>query len=114
MKKITSILLAACIAGIVPVMVTGCGTTQQRIAYDTIFSIEKSVVGAYDGYVAEIIAGKVQTTGLQQVSLKFNKFQASMLIALDAVQYNTNALAPAALVVESQDVLNAIKTFQGK
>jgi hypothetical protein len=114
MKKIIAILLATCIMGYLPVMVTGCKSSQQKIAYDTIFTIEKVTVGAYDGYIAQVISGKVPTTGVQQISSKFNKFQAATLVALDAVQYNTNALAPASLVVESQDIRNLIGLFTKK
>ena len=102
---LTCILLAALV---------GCTTNQQTIAYKSLYTVEKVTTGAYDGYLDSIIVGQTTTNSLPRVSSAFNKFQASFVVALDAVQFNTNAPAPASLVVESQDVLNLIVQLKGK
>jgi hypothetical protein len=83
------------------------------IAYKTLYTVEKSTVAAYDGYTDSVIQGLTSTNGVPRVAKAFNTFQASYLIALDAVQFNTNAIAPPNLVTESGDVLNLIGQFQG-
>lgn len=101
----TAILLAGFCASTV---IVGCKSSQQQTAFDTLYSVEQVTVSAYDSYVTLVIQGTVSTNGVPQVSKAFNTFQASCLIALDAVQYNTNALCPPDLLVESQDVVNLI------
>lgn len=110
MKKLISL---ACIVLLAAIMVA-CNTTQQRIAFNTLYSVEKATTGAYDGYVDSIIKGVTSTNSLPKVSSLYNKYQASFIVALDAVQFNTNAIAPASLIVESQDVINLITNLKGK
>jgi len=107
MKIYQSILvtLAICI-----VVVVGCKSTPQTIAYNTLYSVEKATTAAYDGYVDLVIKGKTTTLYVPTVSKAYDHFQASFLIALDAVQFNTNSLSPASLTVESQDLINLIHT----
>lgn len=92
----------------------GCKTSQQRIAYNTLYSVQSVTVGSFDSYVAQVIKGNIPTNALPEVSRKFNIFQASFLVALDAVQYNTNALAPDNLLVISGDLINLINSTTPK
>lgn len=110
MKKLIGLVSVALLA----VGLVACNTTQQRIAYNTLYSVEKATTGAYDGYVDSIIKGVSTTNGLPKVSKAYNIYHNSFLIALDAVEFNTNALAPASLIVESQDVINLITNLKGK
>jgi hypothetical protein len=103
----------ASLAAIVLLMVA-CTTTQQTTSYKTLFSLEHSTVAAYDSYAALVIRGTLPTNDVAKVSKAFNVFQASALPALDAVQYNTNALAPDALIIEAQDLINLITTIKAK
>lgn len=118
MKKLCSILatLVITFAVVLPpaALITGCSTTQQTVTYNTLYSVEHTTVAAYDGYVKAVITGQASTNGLPAVSKSFNAFQASFLVALDAAQFNTNALAPANLMVESADVINLISQFKSK
>lgn len=93
-------------------LLTGCTATQQRVSYNTLFSVEHSVSAAVDAYDGAVISGSVPTNAVPLVSRAFNQFQASMLIALDAVQFNTNAIAPPALAVEAQDLIHLITTIK--
>lgn len=96
-------ILAACI-------IIGCNTSQQTTAYNTIFSLQRTVSASYSGYLDATIKGSVSTNSLPKISKAFNDFQAAAQVAMDAVQYNTNALASPALLTEGQDVINLIKT----
>lgn len=118
-RKLRILLLAAAILMPIPLVTTlivsaGCTTTQQRATYNSLYSLEKTTSTIVDGYFAMVINGSVPTNGVPQVSTLFNKFQASFLLALDAAQYNTNAMAPAALQVESQDLINLITILRKK
>lgn len=109
-----SVWIIAALFGLGLCGLVACKSGQQRIAYNTLYSVERTTTGAYDGYIDSVIKGISTTNGVPKVSSAYNKYHASFLVALDAVQYNTNALAPAALVVESQDVVNLIRTWKGK
>lgn len=109
--KLGLLLIIGAFAGLLAV---GCTTNQQTIAYKSLYTVEKTTTGAYDGYVDSVIKGLSSTNGLPRVSRAYNTFHASYLIALDAVQFNTNAIAPASLIVEAQDVVNLITNLKGK
>jgi hypothetical protein len=111
MKKLITLTVVAAISML---LVTACNTTQQGKAFNSLYTLEKITVGAYDGYITQVIHGAIPTTGVPTVSSKFNKFQGSYLLALDAVQYNTNAASPVALQVESADLINLITQFTKK
>lgn len=100
--------------GLVSVAVTGCSTSQQRIAFNSLATVQTTTVGAYDGYVSQVIAGRIATNDLPRVSQRFNEFQAAFRVALTTVEYNTNALAPQSLQVLSGDLLNLITTLSTK
>lgn len=106
MKKI---LLAVGLA----LLVAGCATSVQTVAYKTLFGLEVATTGAYDGYTKSVIAGAISTNSVPQVSHAFNDFQASMQVAIVVAQGNSNALAPANLVAESGAVINLITTVTG-
>lgn len=110
-KIAASIVIAICLFVVSGALVTGCNTSQQKVAYNTIYSVEKGVTASYDGYLDTVITGKTPTNSVPAVSKAYNHFQGGVLIALDAVQFNTNALAPANLVQEGADVINLIGTF---
>lgn len=90
------------------IAIPGCTTNQQKTAYDTIFSLEKSTTATYDGYLDLVIQGQVKTNAMPGVSKAYNDFQAAATTATDAANFSTNALAPANLVILAQDVVNQI------
>ena len=98
----------------VAVLIVACATSPQKVAYTTLYGLEQGVVASYDGYVALVLKGSLPTNDVPKVAHAFNTFQASAVVALDAVEYNTNAIAPANLMVEGQDVINLITTVTGK
>jgi hypothetical protein len=102
-------IITACL-----IIAVGCVTSHQQAVFNTLYTVEHTTVTAYDGYISLVVSGSIPTNGVPRVSKSFNTFQASFIVALDAAQYNTNAIAPSSLVVESQDVINLITTIKGK
>lgn len=115
MKTLSKHVVALSAAGIVAFLcLAGCTTTQQTTSFNTIFSLVHAEGTAVDGYFLGVATGKWSTNGVPFVSKAHNKFSASAMVALDAVQFSTNALAPASLVIEEGDVINAINVWKGK
>lgn len=94
--------------------VPGCTTSQQRIGYNTIYSLEKVTTAAYDGYIGEVIQGRTPTNDVPKVSKAYNSFQTAMIVAIDGVEFNTNSLAPANLERLSQDLFDLIRSINAK
>ena len=110
--KLLAAILFALGAAVVVTTETGCTTTQQQVTYNSLYSLEQSVVAANDSYQTLVIKGALPTNSVPQVSAKYNQFQAAFVVALDAVQFNTNAIAPASLQVEAQDLINLISSIK--
>ena len=92
----------------------GCNTTQQRTAYNTIFSVEQTASLTVDGYYALVIKGVVTTNDVPQVSKIYNDIQASGTLAAAGSQFGTNALAPASLIAELSSLTSLITTITTK
>jgi hypothetical protein len=105
MKKLTA--GTAAIAAILFLFVA-CNTTQQRIAANTISSLDITTTAAVDNYYAATIKGLAPTNGIPTVSKAYNQFHKDEIIAIDLAQNNTNALAPDNLTQEAADVLSAV------
>lgn len=114
MKLIVNLVLGLFAAVAVICVMEGCTTSQQTAGYQTLYGLESGATAAYSGYTSLVIKGTVPTNNVPAISKAFNIFQASMLPALDAVQYSTNALAPANLIQESTDLIHLINTAEGK
>lgn len=115
MKKLEKYISILALCGLftfvflpIGIAVHGCTSGPQRVAYNTLWSVEQTTTAAFDNYLQQVIKGNVSTNDLPNISQKFNAFQASMQVALDGVQYNTNAIAPANLQVLSADIINLI------
>lgn len=98
----------------VVILLAACTTNQQKIATNTLFSLQQTTGAAVDTYDSLVIQGKLPTNSIPQVTKAYNQFQAAFLVALDGVQFNTNAVAPPALIIESQDVINLVTTITKK
>ena len=116
MNKIKRLFgIALLFAGLIscPVLLTpGCTTSQQETSFNTIYTLEKATTAVYDSYIQQVIFGSIPTNDVPKVSQSFNAFQASMLVALDTVQFNTNALAPANLVIASEDLIRLVRAIE--
>lgn len=101
------------ILSILCVALIGCTSTKQQAAFNSISSVEQTSTAAYQGYISLVIQGKIPTNDVPKVSHLFNDVQASVNLASLAVQFNTNAVAPANLVTEAGALLNLITTIEG-
>lgn len=109
MKKL--LLIGLLVAA--PVIVyEGCTTSQQRVVFNTLYSVEHATTASVDSYDSMLVSGLVSTNTAPTVARAYNNFQAAFKLALDAAQYNTNALASPALVKESQDVITLINQIK--
>jgi hypothetical protein len=105
-------LLSILFVWIVITICISCSTSQQRTAFNTLYSLENTATAAVDSYDSLLIQGKVPTNSAPRVAKAYNDFQAAMVLAVDAVHFNSNAVAPPSLVVESQDLVNLITTVE--
>ncbi|MDE2101570.1 MAG: hypothetical protein KGL39_30270 [Patescibacteria group bacterium] len=114
MKKIITLgcLMACCLFPAATMLLSGCNTPQQRIAYNTIFTVEQSASTAVDGYYSLVIRGTVSTNSVPEVSQKFNQLQAACTLAAATTESGTNAVAPAELTTELSDLLTFISTLK--
>lgn len=112
MKRIFLIAVFALSLSIGPALLLfqGCTTSQQTTAFKTLGTLEDTTTAAVDQYYAGVVKGTFSTNSMATVSKAYNDFQAAMALAIDAVQNNTNALAPPNLVQESTDLINLITT----
>ncbi len=113
MKRLTLAFLLL-LMPLAPVGWTGATCkNQQSTSLKTLGTLEAVTTQGVDTYFALVIKGVVSTNNVPTVSRDYNKFQGGLLIALDLVQNNTNALAPASLEQLSTDLLNEITLFRG-
>jgi hypothetical protein len=106
------IILLELVGAIVAIALSSCTTTQQRTAYNTIFTVEQTATVAVDGYYTLVIKGTLNTNSVPIVSKSYNNIQAAGKTAADAAQAGTNALAPASLIIEVTDLGHLITTVE--
>jgi len=110
MKFLNRIFLSIALLSlpIMPVM-TGCTISQQRVTYNSLYSVGQAVNSAYAGYNDQVVAGKA--TFSPNVAKDYNDFQAALSVATQAAQMNPNAIAPQNVVDLANAVYAAIKQF---
>lgn len=91
-----------------------CNTSQQKASYNTLYSLEKTTVEAYDGYLSAVVQGVASTNEVPRVSRMFNAFQKHMGDSVTLVQGSTNAMPTEALVSESLQLVNTINALTRK
>jgi hypothetical protein len=99
--------------GVAGALIVGCTTSQQKAAVNSLYSIDQTTTAAVDAFDTLVIQGQVPTNDVPKISKAYNDYHAAFLIAVDAVQYNTNAIAPPNLVIEANDIVNLINTVKG-
>lgn len=95
-----------------PVGWTGmtCGNpTVQRTTYNTLASVGAAVNTAYSAWNDQVVAGRAAFNA--SVADKYNTFQKSYAVAVQAASMNANALAPADLVTLANETIALIKQF---
>ncbi len=94
-----------------PVGWTGmtCSQSQQRVTYNSLYSVGLGVNSAYAAYNDQVVAGK--STFSPNVAKAYNDFQAAFNLAVQAAQLNTKAIAPQSLIDLANTVYATIKQF---
>jgi hypothetical protein len=95
------------VAGIAAAIIIGC-KNPQATALNTLSSLEQTTTAAYQGYIAGVIKGVVPTNNVPLISHMYNTFQADMIVAIVAVQGNSNSVAPPNIISESAAVVSQI------
>lgn len=85
-----------------------CKPSQQRTAYNTVYSAEQAATSAMSGYFDLVIQGKVATNSVPSVTAKFNVFQRTVDLASSAIAFNPTNPAPADVQAALNDVLAII------
>lgn len=111
MKIIKNILAGFGLLILVSCLMIGCQTPPDRIAYNTIGSVEDTATAAYDGYVGLVINHTLPTNDLPRASQTFNQVQGGVTLAATTAKNGTNALSPAYLTAELNDLLALLKTI---
>lgn len=110
-KLLASIGLALALATGPAVLISTSGCqSQQRIVFNTLYTIGHSVDSAYKGFNDAIIAGKVSASDMVKVAKLYTKYQTEFNLAVDAAQGNLNILAPTAVTQAASDLTTAIST----
>lgn len=86
-----------------------CTPKQQQVTYNTLATIGAGVNQAYAAWSDQVVAGKA--TFSPSVADKYNAFQKSYAVAVQAASMNTAALAPPDLVTLANEVYALIKQF---
>lgn len=86
----------------------GCQSTPDRIAYNTIGGIDSAAKLSYDDYVDLVIAKKLTTNDLAEVSRDYNDLHQVLLIASITASQGTNSIVPSNLFTNSLNFANLI------
>lgn len=115
MKRIKLILagLLAASLSLMPIVLstvtTGCKTqSAQTVAYQTLYSVSKSVEAAYSGYNDLLVAGKVPMSSVSKIIPLYRDYQTTMNLAVTMARGNTNAVASADLLQKASKLTIAI------
>lgn len=87
-----------------------CKPSQQRITYNSLYSVGSAVNSAYAAYMDQVVAGRAAFNAT--VAQRYNEFQGAFNVAVVAAQNNPQAIAPQNIVDLSNAVFAAIKQFQ--
>lgn len=91
-------------------LIVACTTTQQRVVYNSLYTLETGTTSAYDAFLDQVVAGKIAVQKVPPVAHAYNDFQAGMGIAVAAAAYNWTAVAPTNVTALATRVLTEIST----
>lgn len=95
---------------------TGCTTSSQRTAYNSIATVEGAASTAVEAYYATVLPhvanGEAYNTNqVIEVSKRFNQLQTGLKLAASASRLGTNSVAPTNLVQESADLVTFVTSI---
>lgn len=117
-KRIVSSLLAlALIIGTmtgVPAIITGCSTSQQRTAVNSLFTVGNTVDSAYKAYLDGVVAGAIKTNDVPEISRQYVVFQRAFAVAVETSALSSNAPPSVELSNAASQLLLAIQAARQK
>lgn len=116
-NKLTPIAAVALGLALVTTSLTysGCNTTptQQTVTVNTLLGLGQSVNAAFAAYSDLLIAGKVSTNSLPQISAAYADFQLAFASAVRIAQSNTNAPPPPELAAAGAKLITTLNQQKG-
>jgi len=109
MKILNLLFLSVCLASFPLVTGMTCSKSQQRITYNSLYSVGVGVNTAYAAYMDQVVSGKA--TFSPNVGKAYNDFQSAFNVAVVAASNNPQAIAPQNVVDLANAVYAAIKQF---
>ena len=110
-KRLNGILVAAAVVAMI--VCAGCAG-QSRVLYNSLAAVQAGTSGAYNGYLDLVVKGKVTTNAVPAISRDFNLFQQTWSAAVMIASWNTNAVAPQAVLDASAKVITEINVAKGQ
>lgn len=108
-RLLSSLFLAVSLLSIALTPAMTCTPSQQRLTYNSLFSVGQAVNQAYAAYNDQVVTGKA--TFNPSVAKAYNDFQAGYAVAVVTASNNPNAIAPQNVVDLANAVYAAIKQF---
>lgn len=110
MKKLLNIIVLSLSLASFP-LVTGmtCSQSQQRVTYNTLYSVISAVNAAYSAYNDQVVAGKAAFS--PNVAKIYNDFQSAAVVAINSAQ-TLQAPAPQNLVDLANSLYAAINQLK--
>jgi len=95
---------------VILVFLFGCALFQRgsQTEFNTLASVGYTVDSAVTAYYGGVAKGIVPTNNVPAVSKYYNDFQAGYRLALAAAESGSNSIAPASLITQEANVLNAV------
>ena len=117
MKSIKSALLGVLLCSIVLspiVIVPACSTSQQRQAYNSLYTVGQTVDSAYKSYLDLVVNGKVATNDVPRISGYYADFQRAYGLAVGVVATAKNVPPSPEVSSAANRILSAITQAKGK
>lgn len=100
--------------GIIISVTPGCSTSQQRKAYNSLYSIGQTVDSAYKSYLDLVVSGKVATNDVPKISGYYADFQRTYGLAVSVAATTKSALPSPEVSSTANRILSAITQAKGK
>ena len=107
----TALLALSLVLGTITIAVMpACTTSQQRITYNTLYSLTATVNTTHDAYLDQVVHNRIPTNSVPTVARAYNDYNAALKVAIASAQFNWTNAAPHDLTELGQAVINAITT----
>lgn len=93
---------------------TACrAPSAQRVTYNSLYSVGRTVDAAYRSYLDLVLAGQVSTNKVPAISRQYNEFQAVFGTAVALAASNTNAPPEPRVAAQAASLTAAIADARG-